>query len=58
MNPIQMLPRHEAEELMLLQRRIRYLSTKYDTSDEAYIVLANLRDVATSQVFIEQISKL
>jgi len=53
-----MLPRHEAEELMLLQRRIRYLSTKYDNSDEAYIVLANLRDVATSQVFIEQISKL
>lgn len=58
MNPIQTLPRHEAEEMMLLQRRIRYLSTKYDTSDEAYIVLANLRDVATSQVFIEQISKL
>ena len=58
MNPIQMLPRHEAEELMLLQRRLKYLTSQYEYGDEAYMYVTHLKDVSTFNDFIEQLAKL
>lgn len=52
------LPRNEAEELMLLKRRIRYLITKHEDDDAKFEVLGNLRDVANTEDFVEQITKL
>lgn len=58
MNPIASLPRREAEELLLLQRRVAYLSAKNDHSDSAYTAILNLRDVGSFHEFIDQLSKL
>jgi hypothetical protein len=58
MNPIASLSRREAEELLLLQRRVAYLSAKNDPSDSAYTTILNLRDVGSFHDFIEQLSKI
>lgn len=52
------LPRNEAEELMLLTRRINYLLTINKEGDEKFEAIRNLHDVANTERFIEQISRL
>lgn len=58
MNPIQMLPRNEAEEVMLMQRRMKYLTSQYEYGDEAYMYVTHLKDVSSFKDFIDQLSKL
>lgn len=52
MNLIQSLTRREAEEFMLLSRRIAYLTAKYERTDQAYTAVMNLRDVGSFDDFI------
>ena len=52
------LPRNEAEELMLLTRRIHYLLTINEEGDEKFEAIRNLHDVANTERFVEQITKL
>ncbi len=58
MNPIQSLTRREAEELLIIQRRVAYLTAKHESSDKAYADVINLRDVASFHEFIDQLAKL
>lgn len=58
MNPIQMLPRHEAIEVMLLQRRMKYLTSQYEYGDEAYMYMTHLKDVSSFKDFIDQLVQL
>lgn len=58
MNPTQMLPRHEAQEVLLLQRRMKYLTAQYEYGDEAYMFVTHLKDVSSFKDFVEQLSKL
>lgn len=58
MNPIQMLPRHQAQEVMLLQRRMQYLTAQCEHGDDAHLYAAHLEDVSSFKDFIDQLSTL
>lgn len=55
---IQSLSRREAEEFLIIQRRIAYLIAKSESSDKAYADVINLRDVASFHEFLEQLNNL
>lgn len=52
------ISRTDADEMLLLTRRIQYLTAKYDDFDDADEVISNLIDVDEDSKVLEQLNKI
>jgi hypothetical protein len=55
---ITQVPRNESEELLVLSRRLQYLTCKYSTDYHAAETLPNLSDVDSAEKTLKQIAEI